>query len=202
LADRSKPGDFDQKELAKGTAVELEHTKDRKLAREIAMDHLKEDPRYYSKLTKVHKEGLGRMMNILETVDLLSRIRQYLEAGPPPIPADARKKKPPSDTDKALSHLRGMATAHSLRRKAAAAGHSTSDKPAYLPGSSPTSEKPAKWKKRLKQASVDHSFRDIVSECRAVFECDDIEVYGKDKKKKYKKAKLPGRAGDKTEGDY
>jgi hypothetical protein len=38
--------------LAKGVSVEMEHTKDRRIAREIATDHLKEDRRYYSKLAK------------------------------------------------------------------------------------------------------------------------------------------------------
>ena len=55
LADKSKPEDFDQDELEKGIAAELEHTSSKKIAREIAMDHLKEDPRYYSKLEKFHK---------------------------------------------------------------------------------------------------------------------------------------------------
>lgn len=50
LADTKKPADFDQRELSKGIKIELEHTKDRQLAQEIAMDHLMEDPKYYSKL--------------------------------------------------------------------------------------------------------------------------------------------------------
>lgn len=44
---------FDAKQLAKGIKVELEHTKDSKLAKSIAKDHLKEDPKYYDKLEKV-----------------------------------------------------------------------------------------------------------------------------------------------------
>lgn len=35
-----------------GQAVELEHTDDRKKANEIALDHLSEDPLYYTKLIK------------------------------------------------------------------------------------------------------------------------------------------------------
>jgi len=38
-----------------GIKVEMEHTKDRAIAREIALDHLTEDPKYYSKLKKVEK---------------------------------------------------------------------------------------------------------------------------------------------------
>lgn len=50
------PSYFDPTELALGTEVELEHTGDRWLARKIAMDHLVEDPQYYSKL-KLMEEG-------------------------------------------------------------------------------------------------------------------------------------------------
>ena len=41
---------YDPKELALGTKIEHEHTQDDALARKIATDHLKEDPRYYTKL--------------------------------------------------------------------------------------------------------------------------------------------------------
>lgn len=64
LADKAKPEDFDPKQLAMGIEVELEHTKDRKLAREIAMDHLKEDPRYYTKLKTIHREDRGDMTRL------------------------------------------------------------------------------------------------------------------------------------------
>ncbi len=55
-ADKRKPGDFDQKQLEMGIRVEREHTKDDNLAREIAMDHLEEDPLYYSHLIKMEKK--------------------------------------------------------------------------------------------------------------------------------------------------
>lgn len=54
-ADSMKPTQFDQKQLAIGTKHEMEHTSDRALAREIAMDHLAEDPEYYNKLKEVEK---------------------------------------------------------------------------------------------------------------------------------------------------
>lgn len=44
------------KQLDKGVKVELEHTKDKSVAREIALDHLAEDPKYYDKLAKVELE--------------------------------------------------------------------------------------------------------------------------------------------------
>lgn len=48
------------KEFQKGMKVEMEHTKDKKKAQEIAMDHLMEDPNYYKKLKKIeNKEATG-----------------------------------------------------------------------------------------------------------------------------------------------
>ena len=48
------------KQLSKGIKSEMEHTKDRKKAQEIAMDHLVEDPKYYDKLKKMEtKEVTG-----------------------------------------------------------------------------------------------------------------------------------------------
>ena len=40
-------------QLKKGIKVEMEHTKDEDKAREIALDHLWEDPKYYQKLKKI-----------------------------------------------------------------------------------------------------------------------------------------------------
>lgn len=57
LADKKKPSDFDEKELSMGIQHEKEHTNDEKLAREIAMDHLSEDPHYYSNLKKQDAPG-------------------------------------------------------------------------------------------------------------------------------------------------
>lgn len=47
-------------QLRKGIGVEKEHTKDEIKAREIAMDHLYEDPKYYDKLSKIEaSESMG-----------------------------------------------------------------------------------------------------------------------------------------------
>ena len=49
-----------KKQLVKGIKVEMEHTKDKSKAREIAMDHLWEHPNYYDKLEKIEsKEATG-----------------------------------------------------------------------------------------------------------------------------------------------
>ena len=107
LADKSKPGDFDQDQLRMGISVEMEHTNDRKVAKEIAMDHLKEDPRYYSKLKRVHKEGLD--MDLRETINWLSHLKESLEEATPvkatgqtrgylPGVTPTSKKPPPTRT--------------------------------------------------------------------------------------------------------
>lgn len=56
-AEGRKPSDFDQKELAMGIRVEMEHTNDKRFATEIAMDHLAEYPgvKYYTELAKMEK---------------------------------------------------------------------------------------------------------------------------------------------------
>ena len=51
-------------EFIKGYAVEREHTTDVNIAKEIALDHLYEDPNYYSKLSKIEipmSEGLKEL---------------------------------------------------------------------------------------------------------------------------------------------
>jgi hypothetical protein len=47
------------KQIKKGIEVEMEHTDDPKLALKIAMDHIKEDPKYYDKLDKAGLEELN-----------------------------------------------------------------------------------------------------------------------------------------------
>ncbi len=47
-----------KKKLDQGIKVEMEHTTDKNIAREIAMDHIYEDPNYYSKLKTIEKEAV------------------------------------------------------------------------------------------------------------------------------------------------
>jgi hypothetical protein len=51
------PKDFDPKQIAMGVKVELEHTGDRDMAREIAMDHLAEIPDYYTRLLRMESRA-------------------------------------------------------------------------------------------------------------------------------------------------
>jgi len=61
LADEKVPEDFDKEQLDKGKEVEMEHTDDPEMAKEIAMDHLDEHPDYY-----VGLEHLEKMLEELE----------------------------------------------------------------------------------------------------------------------------------------
>jgi len=51
-----KTTEYIEKQLKAGIKVEKEHTKMPKIAREIALDHLREDPDYYKKLSKLSLE--------------------------------------------------------------------------------------------------------------------------------------------------
>jgi hypothetical protein len=55
LADGKSDKDFNQSSLSKGIKVEMEHTTSKSIAKEIAMDHLTEDPKYYDKLELMEK---------------------------------------------------------------------------------------------------------------------------------------------------
>lgn len=57
IADESKPSEFCPKQLAAGIKVEMEHTDDESKAKEIAMDHLKEIPDYYTRLKDMENEA-------------------------------------------------------------------------------------------------------------------------------------------------
>jgi len=50
--DLTRPDQVDPAQLATGIQVEMEHTNDPSVAEEIALDHLTEDPEYYTKLIK------------------------------------------------------------------------------------------------------------------------------------------------------
>lgn len=60
-----------KKQLEKGIKVESEHTEDVTVAREIAMDHIWEDPKYYDKLEKVEENKKHITKLIKEHIDLL-----------------------------------------------------------------------------------------------------------------------------------
>jgi hypothetical protein len=57
-ADGMVPSQFASRQLAKGKKVEREHTRNGRLATEIAMDHLAETPNYYDKLEAIEKHAM------------------------------------------------------------------------------------------------------------------------------------------------
>ena len=68
VGDNTPTHSVDPVQLSLGVQIEMEHTNDPEIAKEIAMDHLTEDPEYYSKLVKAglasefqpsHNSGFG-----------------------------------------------------------------------------------------------------------------------------------------------
>jgi hypothetical protein len=55
------PQQIDSKQLTMGIEIEMEHTDDPIVARKIAIDHLKEDPKYYTKLLSLKLEELNEV---------------------------------------------------------------------------------------------------------------------------------------------
>lgn len=72
IGDDKPSKEFDREDLKRGAKEEMEHTKDIKIAMEIAKDHLTEDPNYYSKLNKAGLEEISLQQKLKEAV------RKYL----------------------------------------------------------------------------------------------------------------------------
>ena len=62
VGDATAASDVDPEELSLGQTVEMEHTTDTNIATEIALDHLSEDPQYY---TKLRKAGLAKELDVV-----------------------------------------------------------------------------------------------------------------------------------------
>jgi hypothetical protein len=63
-----------EKQLAQGIKVEMEHTRLRSVAREIALDHLGEDLNYYKKLSKLEKKPAQEAL-LIELFALLNEVK-------------------------------------------------------------------------------------------------------------------------------
>lgn len=85
-ADDKRPSDFDPKALAKGEAHEREHIKEGPLAREIAMDHLAENDKYYDMLDQVEKNAAYRLSAFFRkrAEDLRDPTTRFLHGGQDP----------------------------------------------------------------------------------------------------------------------
>ena len=64
VGDTTGKSEVDPIELSMGQTVEMEHTTDPSIAAEIALDHLSEDPHYY---TKLRKSGLASELDMLNS---------------------------------------------------------------------------------------------------------------------------------------
>lgn len=62
--DKLNPKDVDQNELKMGIKHEMEHTKSASIAQEIALDHLAENPKYYSDLNQSGIDEIERMQKL------------------------------------------------------------------------------------------------------------------------------------------
>lgn len=61
-------------QLKKGITVEKEHTSNAKIATEIALDHLSEDPNYYDKLDKLKLESKSEQLGAQDIVSNISPV--------------------------------------------------------------------------------------------------------------------------------
>jgi hypothetical protein len=112
--DNKKPSDFDKKELAEGQSHEREHTTDKSLSKEIAMDHLTEDPKYYSRLKNFEKAAFAGMCDELQKIAFnASYYSAPLSYGPFPQASQSSGKAPtplkvkPAD-EKTAGSIAGM----------------------------------------------------------------------------------------------
>lgn len=62
-ADGMPDSKFNKRQLRKGTKVEMEHTNNPKIAKEIAKDHLVEIPNYYTHLERMERQAKNQKKN-------------------------------------------------------------------------------------------------------------------------------------------
>lgn len=79
ISDDRPDSDFDKAALSKGMKVEHEHTSDHDIAKEIAKDHLGEDPNYYDKLAKIESTGNFRARFDLLCEDIAKSAKPFAE---------------------------------------------------------------------------------------------------------------------------
>jgi predicted HD phosphohydrolase len=91
-ADHKSESDFDKKSLLKGQKVEKEHTSSPVIAKEIAMDHLSEDPRYYDKLELIEKKAFVSSFEKVSASTLEKFMRKYVP-GSAKAAVDKAKRK-------------------------------------------------------------------------------------------------------------
>lgn len=109
LADKKTPSDYCKQQLEKGVEVEMEHTDDPAIAKEIAMDHLEESEDYARKDKPGRGLGIGRDLGLgrnrgrggkyydkLERME--DRIKEEIEASNSYFNLHKTAKKPDEET--------------------------------------------------------------------------------------------------------
>lgn len=67
-------------QIRRGTEHELEHTTDRAIARKIACDHLREDPYYYTHLSKMEKQYNKNRISADDAIKITKKLVRAYEA--------------------------------------------------------------------------------------------------------------------------
>jgi hypothetical protein len=107
-------------QFKKGISVEMEHTTDREIAKEIALDHLFEDPKYYDKLAKIENptnEGLKDLEK--ELVVLYNKAFKMM----PMSPAQMKVRAEIDKLKKQIDSLKKESVNESLLLEGGAYGH-------------------------------------------------------------------------------
>jgi Protein of unknown function (DUF5661) len=76
---KSNPARVLESQIRRGIIHELEHTTDREIARKIACDHLREDPKYYTHLAKMEKQYIKK--NYLSDRKALALTKKVIAIG-------------------------------------------------------------------------------------------------------------------------
>lgn len=111
LADEMSPLDFDPEQLRMGIEHELEHTNDPQIAREVAMDHLAEDPEYYTKIQQIEETLRHIISHYIEEqwdrhLDRVIDPGEDLPFDQDPESADPRDSKNPFRANNKLSKVK------------------------------------------------------------------------------------------------
>jgi hypothetical protein len=89
---KSTPTNISEEQLEAGIRMEMDHTKDPELAREIAMIHLTEDPQYYHNITNAglaEKSITGKLGEVCPKTPMLSKLMSPTAIMPTPVLAVA-----------------------------------------------------------------------------------------------------------------
>lgn len=77
IGDNTSESSISPSELKAGIKVEMEHTSDKRVAKEIAKDHLTEIPTYYTHLKKMEDKAMHKSAMLRSFEDELSKIAGF-----------------------------------------------------------------------------------------------------------------------------